>query len=165
MGLACQNNLGGWGERAVFVVCKSTSALSNEAITVNFSGVAPVITVDVFAISGADTTIINDSNVALPNTTVTSGNTVSLTTSNANDFLIGFYGFNSTANPTQGAGWTLISGANFFMTEYKIVSATQSGTVATIGTGDTDEAAGIADAVIAASGGPPLTSVYFDIQL
>jgi hypothetical protein len=39
------------------------------------------------------------------------------------------------------------------MTEYKIVSSTQSGTVALIGTGDTDEAAGIADAVIAAGGG------------
>jgi hypothetical protein len=86
---------------------KSTGALSNEAITINVDGTPAGISADVFGISGADTTTINDSNGALPATSNTSGNTVALTTSNANDFLIGFYGFNSTANPTQGSGWTV----------------------------------------------------------
>lgn len=130
-------------------VGKASSALTSEVITFTMGASITFTTIDVFGVSGADTTIIWDSNGALPDFGT---NTLrSITTSNTNDFLIGAYRFGGTATPTQGAGWTKISGANFQLVEYQIVSATQSGLSVTIGTGNTDEAGGIADAVIQAS--------------
>lgn len=126
----------------------ATGTLSSETITVNFGGTVGFATIDAFGISGADTSTVWDSNGALPDGQTTS--TCSITTSNADDFLIGTYRFGSEVNPTQGAGWTKISGANGLLTEYKIVSATQSGTSVTIGTGNGDQNAGIGDAVIQA---------------
>lgn len=129
----------------------AASALSSEVITLSFGVGVGFTTIDVFGISGADTTTIYDSNAALPDGGTT-GNR-SITTTNANDILIAGYRFGSTANPTQGTGWTKISGADFQLTEYLIVSATQSGTAAAIGTGSGDQNAGIADAIIQASAG------------
>lgn len=128
----------------------SSGALSADSITVTF-GASTFSTVCAIGISGANTATKFDSNAGLPAAGTTSP--VALTTSNANDFLIGAYRFTSTASPTAGAGWTLITGANFLLVEYQIVAATQSGLSATIGTGNTDENGGIGDAVIAASGG------------
>ncbi len=104
-----------------------------------------------FGVSGADTVAIWDANAALPDTGGTGDR--SITTSSADCFLIGSYRFQSTASPTQGTGWTKISGADFQLTEYKIVSATQSGTDVAIGTGSGDNNAGIGDAIVSAGGG------------
>ena len=158
-----------WTERATsvadashieFWTAPAPSALTTDEITVTLSGSTTFITVDAFGISGADTTTIFDSNVALPDTQDGSGH-VTITTSNADDFLIGAYRF-SVANPTEGTGWTKISGANFQLTEYKIVSATQSALDVDIGTGDGSENGGIGDAIIAAAvvgAAPPFQSM------
>ena len=132
---------------------KAASAITSETITVNFANSPSFETLDCFGISGSDVSTIWDSNGSLPATAQSA--IVSVSTSNANDFLIGAYRFGSTASPTQGTGWTIISGANFQLTEYKIVSATQSGLSVAIGTGAGDQNAGLGDAVIAASGSTP----------
>jgi hypothetical protein len=99
----------------------------------------------VFAVKGANFTTPLDANGALP-ATATTGN-LSLTTSTPDGFLFGTYRFGTEANPTAGAGWNTIQGNNFLLTEYKIVSATQSGTSVPIGTGDTDQNRGIGHSV------------------
>lgn len=125
----------------------ASGTLSSETITINFSGTTSLATIDAFGISGADTSTIFDSNGALPDGQTTSH--CSITTSNADDFLIGCYRLAGTT-PTEGTGWTKISGADYQLTEYKIVSATQSAIDVPIGTGDGGQNAGIGDAVIQA---------------
>jgi hypothetical protein len=130
---------------------KAANALSSEVITINYAAAISYSTIDVFGVSGAGTATIFDSNAALPDFGTTTQRAI--TTSNANDFLLGQYRFGFTSTPTQGSGWTKISGADYLLTEYQVVAATQSALGVTIGTGDTDQNAGIADAFIAASGG------------
>jgi len=141
---------------------KSTSALSSETITVSTTS-SSFITVDAFGISGADTTTIFDSNVSLPNAPG-GANHVVVSTTNANDFIFAAYRFNSTPSPTEGTGFTKISGANFQLVEYKIVSATQSSLDIGIGTGDGDENNGIGDAIIQATGGGGFFGRYYYVM-
>ncbi len=122
----------------------------NETVTVTFTG-SSFHTVDTWGISGADTTIRWDANAALPDTGLDDPRSIS--TDTADTFCIGSFRMAGTANPTEGSGWTKISGANFLLAEYKIVSATQSGLSVTIGTGVGDANGGIGDAVIIAAAG------------
>jgi hypothetical protein len=62
---------------------------------------------------------------------------------------------NSTASPTAGAGWAGISGANYQLSEYQIVSSTQTSLAVSLTTGAGDIQAGLADAVVQASAGGP----------
>jgi hypothetical protein len=125
------------------------AALSSEVITVTLSnGNTDYCTVDVFGISGANTTTIFDGNPSLP-AAVPSGD-IKLSTSNAKDFVFGVYRMSTTATPTAGAGWTQISGANYQLVQYRIVSATQSNLDVAIGTGSDNDNAGIGDAVMSA---------------
>lgn len=119
--------------------------------SVNFSGNITVTmssniftTSTVFGISGAKTSSFFDANGAVP-TTATSGN-VSISTSNANDFIFATYATGS-GSPTAGAGWTQINGSNFQLVEYQIVSATQSGLAATFTSGGPG-GGGIIDAIV-----------------
>lgn len=118
------------------------SALSSEVITITNSNSSGFMTIDGFAVTGQNGF---DVNAALP--WQKSTGQASITTSNANDMLICAYRFAGTASPTQGTGMTKISGADFMLTEYKTVTATQSSFSCPIGTGDTDENASIGDAV------------------
>jgi hypothetical protein len=131
----------------------ASSTLTSESITVTFSATSAFVTLDVFGISGGNTSTPQDASGPVGGTT----STVTLVTSNANDFCVGAYRFVGTANPTAGStpspGWTKISGADFQLVEYQVVSATQSGMSVTIGTGNGDENAGIATAFQAAAGG------------
>lgn len=130
----------------------ATAALTAEVITVNLSGATTFATTDLWAVSGADTTTKFDSNVSLPASAGGAGtDPIVISTSNANDFIFGCYRMAGTASPTAGAGWTIISGADFQLCEYKVVSATQSSLSVTIGTGVGDANGGIADALIASS--------------
>jgi hypothetical protein len=124
-------------------------ALSSESITVKLSGNVTYCTVDVFGISGANTSTIFDSNSSLP-AAVQSGD-VKLSTSNAHDFILGAYRMGHTPTPTAGAGWTRISGSNYQLVQYQIVTATQSNLDVAIGTGSGDDNAGIGDAIMGAS--------------
>jgi hypothetical protein len=126
------------------------AALSAEVITVTLSAALgspyPYCGVNIFGVSGANTSTIFDSNPSLP-AAVQSGD-VKLSTSNANDFIFGAYRFGSTPSPTAGAGWRQIPGAGYQLVEYQIVSATQSNLDVAIGTGSGDVAAGIGDAIM-----------------
>lgn len=129
---------------------KSTGALSGVQFTVNYSAAVQFTTVDVFAFSGQDTTTIWDGNAAVP----ANGNAdpISISTSNANDAIITAFRL-STQNPTQGTGFTKISGADFQLAEYQIVSSTQSGLSCAVGTGAGTANGSVADALMAAAGG------------
>ena len=66
----------------------------------------------------------------------------------------------SDSSPSAGSGWTAINASgDYFLSEYQIVSTTQTGLVATAST--TDENGGIVDAVVQAtvSTGPTVTSI------
>lgn len=136
---------------------RAASILSSDTITVQYGELVSYAAVTAFGISGALASGSPfDTNGALPASTAYvdggSATTVALTTSNANDFLFACYRI-GVADPTQGAGWTLVSGndASFHLVEYKIVSATQSGLSAAVGTGAGSQQTGIGDAVKQAS--------------
>ncbi len=119
-----------------------SSQLSSEVMTITYAGVTTFSTIDGFGVTGQNGF---DANAALP--WQTSAGPAQITTSNANDMILCAYRFNGTASPTQGTGMTIISGADFMLTEYKKVTATQAGFSCPIGTGDTDELGSLGDAV------------------
>jgi hypothetical protein len=133
----------------------ASEALSDEVITFTLNSAlnsqgspSPVYTANVFGIAGANTSAIFDSNTSLP-AAVSTGN-VELSTSNANDFIVGTYRI-ATASPTAGSGWTQIFGADNLLVEYLIVSATQSALSLPIGTGSGLQNGGIGDAIMGAA--------------
>lgn len=129
----------------------AASPLSSEAITITQTSSA-FITADVFGISGADTSTIFDANVSTPAVSPTA--ILSVSTDTADTFIVVGYRFGSEATPTEGTGFTKISGADFQLSEFKIVSSTQSSLSMAIGTGNGDQNGGVAVAlIIAAAGG------------
>ena len=133
------------------------NALSADTITVNFAGTVSYDALNAFGIAGANTSSPFDTNAAIP-ATANSG-TASATTSEANDLIFAAYRFYS-ATPGSGSGWTPIqTGSGGVISEYQIVSATQSGLVATANM--TGENGGIVDAVVVATQttGPTVSSV------
>ncbi len=134
------------------------NALSADAITVNFSSQPTYVDLNAFGISDANTSSPFDSDVSAPATPATS--TGSVTTSNANDFIFASYRFSSNSTslydqiPSAGPGWTAINAnGDYYLSEYQIVSATQTGLVATASATE-DEDGGIVDAVEQASAVP-----------
>ena len=125
----------------------ATSPLTALTITTTQTSSA-FITVDVFGISGADTSTIFDANAALPSE-VSSGNP-SISTDTADTFCLGCMR-GTGGSPVAGAGWTAISAADYQVTEYQIVSSTQSGLSVTATS--TTPNGGIGDAIIIASAG------------
>ncbi|HJU18994.1 MAG TPA: fibronectin type III domain-containing protein [Stellaceae bacterium] len=83
------------------------------------------------------------SNIYGPNPGTGSG----ITTSNANDFI--FTTYRGAQTETAGAGWTQISGSDYLLTEYQVVSTTQTNLVPIGGSGVEQ---GIGDAIV---GGAP----------
>jgi hypothetical protein len=73
------------------------------------------------------------------------GGTIS--TSSANDFIFAAYRMSSIQSPTAGDTWTQISGADYLLTEYEIVSSAQSRLISPIGTGNGNQTQGIGDAI------------------
>ena len=100
-----------------------------------------------FAISGANASFPFDANASA--LAISASSTGAVTTSNADDFIFAGYRFASDSTPSAGTGWNAInaSGGNF-LSEYQIVSTTQTGLVATASS--PDEIGGIGDAVQAA---------------
>lgn len=135
---------------------QSPLALSALTITSNQAG-----TVDTnmysFGISGAPLTDYFDPNGALPTTVDTEGANLSFTTTNPLNFLLAIYHMGSTQNPTAGSGWIEMFSSGLehnVLIEYQIVTTPQSGLVATIGGGATDNLSGIAAGIV---GLPQLT--------
>lgn len=141
--------IGGIFDRIELWTARASGSLSSQTMTVVLSGSASFITLDLFAFSGQDTSTIFDANVSIPKTQAS--DPISVNTTNANDVVIACYRPN--ASPTAGAGFTLISGADFAGIEYKIVSAPQTGLSCTLTSGAGQANGGIVDALMAASGG------------
>lgn len=121
-------------------------ALSSKSITVTQTSSA-FISISAFGVSGNPVAL--DPNALLPSVIgdgsgTGTGSLCAITTTQNQEFMIGAYRFAATANPTAGAGWTQISGANFMLTEYKVVSTKQNATSVGIVTGFTNENGGIA---------------------
>ena len=96
------------------------SSLSGDAITVTeLNGYASL---DAFGISGANTSSPFDSGGPVTGTTT---DTDVISTTNANDMLIAGFGYGN-ASPDPSAGFTLLYSENYLMSEYAIVSSTQT---------------------------------------
>ena len=133
-------------------------ALSADTITVNFTGAISYAALNAFGIVGANTSSPFDPSASIPG--AGDSGTVSGSTSNADDLIFATYRFGGTASPATGSAWTALQeGSFYFLSEYEIVSTTQSNLTATATT--TDESGGIIDAVVAASApsGPIVTSI------
>jgi hypothetical protein len=139
-----------------------SSGTFNAAITVNRSG-SSFICVHAFGINGAPSSNWFDTNAAVPTTGAT--DPLSISTDTADTFIIGTYRMASTANPTAGTGFTVIAGDtgsnHYMLTEYKIVSSTQSSLSVPIGTGSGDANGGIVSAVVSAPSAPILPMYQF----
>lgn len=146
-----------WTRRKAFAFNASNTALQNletwwayapsqltaHTITVTLSAATDDATIGVFAVSGANVVSPWDSNAAIPatNSDITGANSTGsvpgVSTTTPDCVLLGFWGAGGTASstPTVGTGYTQINsfsnggGTNFSIqfTEYKIVSAAQSG--------------------------------------
>jgi len=131
----------------------STSALSGDKITCSFSGTATTIEVLAFAVSGASPSSPFDPNLLAAVTNSCTGTAcksggstgpnpqVTLTTTNANDFVYSTFGQTGSASETcQSSFSTLFSSCAPLSTpnaggQYKVVSTTQSSLVQTITSG------------------------------
>jgi len=126
----------------------AASAQTSDTITVTQSG-SNFICVDAYEWKGVNTSSPWDAGGPVVNA---SPDPQSITTVNANAAVIAFFRESSTATPTAGSGFTQISGANFQLTEYKILSSTQTlSCTQTTGAGNSNGL--ILDALVADSGG------------
>jgi hypothetical protein len=125
----------------------STGILTSDVITITYNSVPAFDSIVAWGLTGTVTSSFFDPNGALPGTTIVAGTPLTLTTSNACDFLFAAYAGNS-GTVTADAGFTLIpgSGGNFMGVEYKLVTATQSALSMTVG-GTTAIKNGIGSAV------------------
>lgn len=134
------------------LVTNPSGVLSSEVITITAGSSADIINAGAFGISGVPRSSYFDTHSGLPATTTTSGGTVSISTSNANDLIIS--GYRSNANITNGTGWTQLfggtQGRGFWVVQYQIVSTAQTSLVANTSS-NTQNRAGIGDAIIAAT--------------
>src|SRR6202043_3000332 len=98
-----------WHQRAVAGTAPYTiyeyyaiapTALSADAITVNFTGTASYVDLNAFGVSGANIASPFDTSVAATAGASTGG----VTTSHANDFIFAGYRFSNTVTPGAGAG-------------------------------------------------------------
>lgn len=120
----------------------STGILTSDVITMTLTGTA-FTTVDAFAIHGA-TNIAAPWDSGGPQNSAT--DPISITTANAITMVLGCFR-GSTASPTAGAGYTIISGADFQMTERRTFTTVQTALSVTVGTGVGTANGSIADAI------------------
>lgn len=134
----------------------ANSSGTNVVVTINFN-TSNTTVANVYAISGANTSSSFDLGGPQTYSGVPSDGTgKTITTQSQNTMAIGFFIMNSTQNPTAdtGNGFVLISGADFYCTEYKILNSAQQLTF-TLGTGAGDSRGSILDAVVAAAVAAP----------
>lgn len=123
-------------------------------ITITMTGSSSSAAV-AFAVSGANTTSPFDGTPS-SNTGTSASAITSITTTNANDFIIGALGVQGTPSLTTGSGFTLVrtqATGTYRETsdEYKIVSTTQSGLTVGYSWSGSQDWAMIADAIKKAS--------------
>lgn len=137
-------------------------------VTCNYSAAVPDAIILVFGVSGANTASPWDTNVSIPavNNGASGIPTVTgVSTSNANDMLLGFVGqFNGVQ--TAGGGYSIAMSLvtpiiDSAYAEYQLVSSTQSGVSVAFGTSAAHSWIMIADAIVA--GPSAASSVPFGI--
>jgi len=146
------NDLETW--YAIWSSSGSITITVNLSASVNSAGVA-------FGVSGANTGSPFDTNGAIPATNrgdAGTSSSVTISTSNANDLLIGAVGVLGNPSLTVGSGTTLVatqavSTIRETSDEYKIVSSTQSNLALTYSWSGSQDWGSIGDAIKAASGG------------
>lgn len=125
--------------------------LSAVTFTATASASSSFGVLNVFAVSGADTTTPFDANAAVPASASGAAAvtpTVNVSTSNANDMLIGFISTPGGGGTSAGAGFTKIgSNTNSLIVEQKTVTATQTNTAVLSGTSPTTPWGLLADAI------------------
>lgn len=148
------------GAITVYIYTAPYTTNFSGTVTVNITGGGAIIEACAFGIGGAATTSSFDPNASVPN--AVTGTDPSVTTSNANDFLVAAE-YTTSNGPTAGTGFTEVIPVTFtqFMVQYRIVSATGSYT-ATLGSGGPALIA-ILDAIVQAGAGP--TATYGTIYL
>jgi hypothetical protein len=132
----------------------------SSAVTVNMASSASFATVHAFGVNGAPSSSYFDTHSGIP-TTNTSDADLTISTSNADDFIFGGYREGSTDNPSAGTGFTRIlggTGSGYQLTEYKIVSSTQ--TSLAIARGSSGVNGGVGDAIIKASASAATTQIH-----
>ena len=133
----------------------ASSTLSSDSIKVTWSS-APTAgaTIQVFGISGANTSSPFDTNSGLP-AWASPGAWASVSTSSANDFIYGFENTASTQTPTTGSGWSSITSGvtnSYLAAEYQVVSSTQSSLSVSFSNAASDTNVDWGDAVVRATG-------------
>jgi hypothetical protein len=131
------------------------NALTSDVITIHYAGTATFATIDTFGVSGADTSVVWGGGNLPYTSTASPADPLSYTVNETNTFTIAAFRFGTHSTPTQGPGWSAVSGADYQLTEYKIASSSQAGATATVGTGNADSNAGIADAIVQYVPSPP----------
>lgn len=142
----------------------ATSALSSETITITESSTlcgGPPITTSfvVWGIAGANTVTPFDPNMGLPsqNTGIGASGSVSVSTSNANDMILGMVGGGANiGGGSAGPGFTIIKSDSLAnaASEYEVVSSTQSALSVSINFGGNTAWEMFGDAVQAAPAPP-----------
>ena len=124
----------------------ATGTLSADVITVTLPTYGNP-TLNAFSIVDANTSSPFDPNASLPATSTNA--TVSGSTSNANNLIFAAYNSWGTATMAPGSGWSTISdpSGQYYVSEYKIATTTQSGLTATVSAGGSTIGSGIMDAV------------------
>ena len=132
-----------------YAIASSPVSSATITITSNFGGApASYVSGIVFGISGANTSSPWDAGGPVYGTTSAS---LSITTVNANTFLIGYWASANNNSYTLGSGFSALDINNVYQVgEYKIVSSIGAQTVSITG-GAVD--VGIADAIVASGGG------------
>jgi hypothetical protein len=128
-------------------IAESSAATSGEVVTVHFAGTATFATLDICG--------IEDANVGGTLTGV-SPDTIASSPSDPNAFVVAetftfvFSAFRmgTQSTPTQGSGWTKVSGADYQLLQYQQNNPSVASGSATITTGSGDSNAGIVAAVL-----------------
>ena len=112
----------------------SSNSLSSDSITVHISSATKKFAINVFGISGANSGSPFDTNSGVPGTSSGSSSSpsVSISTSNANDIIIGLFMQNGALSFSPSSGYnTIISASSTgtlttMFSEYQLVSTTKS---------------------------------------
>jgi hypothetical protein len=124
----------------------ASSTLSATSLTINTTA-SNFLTIDAFGVSGSNqTSTVFDSGGPQTGT-----DPISITTANPNTMVIAAYRELSAGNPTAGTSFTAVSGADFQLVEYKVLSSTAT-ISCTQGTGAGSANGGVAFAIVQASG-------------
>jgi hypothetical protein len=127
----------------------STGVFNDTVVVTQHSGA--FCTVDAFAVSGSgQTALVVDSGGPVQ----AAFDPVTITTNGADRMVLAFFRESSASDPTAGAGFTKISGADYALSEYQIVpSATTVNCTQTTGAGSASGC--IATAIPQVGGAPP----------